>query len=414
MDKPLESSHRRKKTLRLILTALLITGLLVLAYREFGKLASRPLEISRLLTGTAQSGSIENSITASGRVKPMSELTLTSPLNTRIKTIFLKNGTVVQPGETILDLDTEFAALEYEQLQDELELKDNNVIRMKLELEKNIRDIELDDRIKDLQVSNFQSLLADEERLLKIGGTTQEEVDKARQNLAIARFEKQKLENELEYRKASIESDVRNERIQSSIQKNRLAEIRKKIDLATVKAPVAGVITWLDDNPGNQVTEGSPLVRIANLSQYTIEGRLSDIHTGKIQIGMPVQIRVGRDIRKGHIDQILPAIENNAIQFRISLEDPESENLRPNMEVDVRIVTHSKENGLYIPNGPAVRSGKNQVLFIIGNGEALARSVEIGMRTPEKVEILSGLEAGEKIILSDMSAYEKRPKIRLK
>src|SRR5699024_6929563 len=260
MDKPLESSHRRKKTLRLILTALLITGLLVLAHREFGKLASRPLEISRLLTGTAQSGSIENSITASGRVKPMSELTLTSPLNTRIKTIFLKNGTIVQPGETILDLDTEFAALEYEQLQDELELKDNNVIRMKLELEKNIRDIELDDRIKDLQVSNLQSLLADEERLLKIGGTTQEEVDKARQNLAIARFEKQKLENELEYRKASIESDVRNERIQSSIQKNRLAEIRKKIDLATVKAPVAGVITWLDANPGNQVTEGSPLV----------------------------------------------------------------------------------------------------------------------------------------------------------
>lgn len=414
MDKPLESSHRRKKTLRLILTALLITGLLVLAHREFGKLASRPLEISRLLTGTAQSGSIENSITAAGRVKPMSELTLTSPLNTRIKTIFLKNGTVVQPGEIILDLDTEFAALEYEQLQDELELKDNNVIRMKLELEKNIRDIELDDRIKDLQVSNFQSLLADEERLLKIGGTTQEEVDKARQNLAIARFEKQKLENELEYRKASIESDVRNERIQSSIQKNRLAEIRKKIDLATVKAPVAGVITWLDDNPGNQVTEGSPLVRIANLSQYTIEGRLSDIHTGKIQIGMPVQIRVGRDILKGHIDQILPAIENNAIQFRISLEDPESENLRPNMKVDVRIVTHSKEHGLYIPNGPAIRSGKNQVLFIISNGEALARSVEIGMRTPEKVEILSGLEVGEKVVLSDMSAYEKRPKIRLK
>src|SRR5690606_1485537 len=117
-------------------------------------------------------------------------------------------------------------------LEEELNLKDNNVVRLKLELEKNIRDIELDDRIKDLQVQNFEALLSDAQRLLEIGGSTQEEVEKARQNLAIARLEKHKLENELEYRKASIESDVLNEKIQSSIQEKRLVEIQKKIELA--------------------------------------------------------------------------------------------------------------------------------------------------------------------------------------
>lgn len=414
MDKPLDQSNQRQKFLKkgLIAAGILILAILVLW--GLRTLLNRPLDASKLITGTVQFGPIENSITASGQVKPSSELTLTSPLNTRIETVLLKNGAVVQPDDVILALDTEFAELEYQQLKDELELKDNNVVRLKLELEKNIRDIELDDRIKDLQVRNFEALLADAQRLLEIGGSTQEEVEKARQNLAIARLEKQKLENELEYRKASIESDVLNEKIQSSIQEKRLVEIKKKIELATVKAPVAGVVTWIDNNIGNQVTAGSPLVRIANLSSYTIEGQVSDMHAGKIRVGMPVQVRIGNQVLRGDIEQILPAVENNAIQFRIALENPESENLRPNMEVDVRIITAVKEQGLYVPNGPAIRGGRIQNIFVIGTEGAVAREVELGMRTAERVEVLSGLEVGDVVILSDMSAYENRQNIRLK
>ena len=414
MDKPLEQTYHRRKTLIKVLIAIGTITFIVLAFWGTRSLLNRPVDLSHLITGTAQYGPIENSITASGLVKPSSELTLISPLNTRIEQVLLINGTRVEPGETILLLETEFAELDYRQLNNELELKQNNVTRLKLELEKNIRDIELDDRIKDLQVQNFEALLSDAQRLLKIGGSTQEEVEKARQNLAIARLEKEKLVNELEYRKASIESDLLNERIQTSIQKIRLSEIQKKINLATVKAPVEGVITWIDNNIGNQVTEGSPLVRIANLNSYTIEGQVSDMHTGRIKIGLPVQVRIGRQLLKGTIDQILPAVENNAIQFRIALENPESESLRPNMEVDVRIVTDMKENGLYLPNGPGIRSGKSQKLFVISGAEAIARQVETGMRTTERVEIISGLEPGEKVILSDMSAYENRSKIRLK
>src|SRR5690606_25670638 len=205
MDKPLEQTYHRRKTLIKVLIAIGTITFIVLAFWGTRSLLNRPVDLSHLITGTAQYGPIENSITASGLVKPSSELTLISPLNTRIEQVLLINGTRVEPGETILLLETEFAELDYRQLNNELELKQNNVTRLKLELEKNIRDIELDDRIKDLQVQNFEALLSDAQRLLKIGGSTQEEVEKARQNLAIARLEKEKLVNELEYRKASIE-----------------------------------------------------------------------------------------------------------------------------------------------------------------------------------------------------------------
>src|SRR5690606_26049668 len=196
MDKPLDQSNQRQKYLKKGLWIAIITILAILLLWGLRSILNRPLDASQLLTGTVQRGPIENSITASGLVKPSSELTLTSPLNTRIETVFMNNGTIVQPDDIILALDTEFAELEYQQLEEELNLKDNNVVRLKLELEKNIREIELDDRIKDLQVQNFEALLSDAQRLLEIGGSTQEEVEKARQNLAISRLEKQKLENE--------------------------------------------------------------------------------------------------------------------------------------------------------------------------------------------------------------------------
>src|SRR5690606_30326968 len=130
--------------------------------------------------------------------------------------------------------------------------------------------------------------------------------------------------------------------------------------------------------------------------------------------GQPVQVRIGNEVLPGTIEQILPAVENNAIQFRIALSNPEADILRPNMEVDVRIVTDVKKNGLFIPNGPAIRGGKSQKLFVVRDGMAIARQVETGMRTTERVEIISGLEPGDVVLLSDMSAYENRQKIRLK
>src|SRR5690606_33498411 len=414
MDKELTKSYRYRKWFTKGLWSL--SGLLgvFLALWGFNTLIHKPLEASKLITATVQNGLIENAITASGVVKPSSELTLTSPMNTRIERLLVQRGAIVRPGEKLMLLDTEFAKLEYQQLEDELRLKKNNVTRMKLELEKNLREIELEDQIMDLEVQNLEALLTDVLRLLQIGGTTQEEVDKARQNLEIARLQKQKLENELEYRKASMDHDILNEKIQLSIQVSRLTEIKKKIELASVQSPTAGVITWMDDHIGNQVGEGSPLVRIANLNAYKIEGQVSDIHAGKIDLGLPVQIRAGNQILTGTIAQVLPAVENKAIQFRISLEDPEFEILRPQMEVDLRIVVGVKGAGLFIPNSPAIRPGRSQKLFVIRGNEAIAKHVETGMRTLERVEITDGLVEGEMVILSDMSTYERRNKIRLK
>lgn len=369
---------------------------------------------SELIVGEVREGEMENTVSANGTVEPSSEIVLVSPLSAKIRQVVTENGRQVKSGDPILILDTEYSELEFQRLKDELKLKDNNVVRLKLELEKNIRDIELDDQVKDLQVKNFEALLADAKRLQAIGGMTQEEVDKARQNLAIALLEKKKLENELKYRKESIASSVLNEQIQSSIQRQRLDELAKKLKNATLRAAAPGVITWLDNRIGTQVQEGDPLVRLANISSYSIMAQVSDMHADKISLGQPVQVELNNGIEMGEIEQILPAVENNTIQFKIRLRKADSDKLRPKMKVPVRVITDTRQRSIYIPNGPGILAGKSQKVFVLQAGEAVARTVELGFRTSDKVEVVSGLKAGEKVILSDMSVYEGKSELRVR
>ena len=414
MDREINKSSHRKRTFKRILTGVLSVLVFCLVLYGVRKLMDRPQDLSQMITGDISRGDIENTISASGVIKPLSEVLLTSPISTRIKTVHINNGVSVTAGERIMNLDTEFTQIEFQRLQEELKLKNNNVERLRLGLQKNLKEIEIDDEIKNLQVKNLKGLLSDAERLNKIGGATAEEVEQARQNLEIAKLEKKKLENEINYRKASFSSDVLNEEIQSTIQEKRLNELGKKIKLTSVKAPSKGVITWINNNIGTQVQEGDPLVKIANVSRFEVEATASDRHSEKISIGLPVFVRMGTESLKGEIIQILPSVKNNIVQFRVKLDEPDSKKLRPDMQVDVRIVTSRKENIIYMPNGPAFKGGRVQKIFVVKDGYAEVREVELGLNTRERVEVISGLIPGEKIILSDMSSYENRTKIPLK
>lgn len=414
MDKEINVNVKRAKQRSQIYYVLGTVILLGLIFYIIKNVLAPSIYLKDLSVGEVREGEMSNTISAFGTIEPSAETVLISPLSAKIKKLVLENGASVKAGEAILILDTEYSALELERLNDELKLKNNNVVRLKLELEKNIRDLELDDQIKNLQIKNFEGLLSDAKRLKAVGGMTQEEVDKSQQNLNIALLDKKKLENELKYRKESIASSVQNEQIQSAIHKKRIDELAKKLQNSTIKAELPGVITWIDNRIGTQVSEGEVLVKLANISSYGILAQVADMHAEKISVGQNVQVELNNSIEMGEIVQISPAVENNTVQFRIRLKNASSEKLRPKMKVPVRIITDTKQKSIYISNGPGILAGKSQKIFVLENDIAKARSVEFGFRTSDKVEILSGLKPGEKVILSDMSLFENKSQLKVK
>ena len=414
MDRPLSQQTIRKNNFGRYGRIIGIAVILIALFLGLRYLLKTRIDAQDFRTATIERGAMENTVTATGIVVPYFEQQINAPVATEIQMVHLRSGTIVNPDDLILELDREYIELEYESIQDGVELKKNNITKLRLEYDKNLRELEYENEIKALQLTSLEALLKDAKRLQKIGGATQEEVQQAALNLKIAQLEKKKLENNLNYRKAAITSDRRNLELELLIEEKKLRELSRKLKETKVKAPRSGVITWIVEDIGKQVAEGEQLVRIADLNSFKIEASCSDRYAGQVKVGLPVKIRINNQDLEGAITAILPSVINNTISFIVDLKVADHESLRPNMQIDVFVIANRKNEVLRVRNGPAFSGAKEQDLFVIRGDEAIRQRVQIGLTNLDYVEVMTNtLKPGDRIITSDMSDYEHLEKISL-
>ena len=414
MDREISKSEQDKGRFKIIIKYLIIAAAFVFAYFMLQKFLRGSVDSSSLVTAKVEQGEIENLISATGRVIPYYERVINAPVSTEIKAVLLQSGDQVRKGDLIMELDQEFTRLEYEQLNDELEVKSNNIVQLKLEYDKNLRDLDYRNQIKGLQVEELEAQLKDQQRLHQIGGATAEEVEKVELQLKVSQLDKKILENELDYRKRTNETEKRNLELELEIQKKKLKELNRKLRETSVTAPDDGVITWINEDLGKKLQEGQEIVKIANLDQFKIEASASDRYTSRLDIGIPVRVRVEGKNVNGAISNILPAVENNTVRFNVTIDDKDASLLRANMRVEVFIVTDRKENILRIRNGSAFSGANVQEVFRVEEGIAKKTKVNIGLRNADYVEIFGDVQAGDEFIISDTEDFEHRDQFDIK
>ena len=413
MDRPIEKSEIQKRKYfqysKWILISTLVIVALILGIQKLGpKTAFKDITIA-----TVERGDVLQTLTASGTVIPALEYTINSPVVTEIKKIYLSNGSTVEPGTKILELDQEYTALEYEKLNDELLLRKNNIDKLKLQFDKELKDIGYQFQIKGLQINETDAQIQSQIRLKNVGGAAAEDIEKAKLQLSIMEIEKNLLENDLNYRKKLNVIEKSNLELEYGIQTKRLSELRRKLIETTVKADKSGVITWINEDLGKTVLVGEPLVRIADLKRFRVEALTSERNMPWLKVGTPVKVRINQKDLNGTISHTLPTIENNTIKFHVSLEQPDHEILRPNQRVDVYIITAESLETTRLKNGPANTSGSKQDMFVVHNGIGQKVQVTKGLTNPDFVEILSGLEVGDQVIISDTKKMDKQNTIKL-
>lgn len=359
-----------------------------------------------ITTAKVEVGIIENTINATGEVLPEFEEVLTSPINASIKNVLLDAGNKVTKGQSILTLDKSISQTDYDKLQFQMESKQNEISKLKLDLEKSFFDIKSNNSIKQLRISNLTDAVSSAKRLLKAGGGTKEDVERAELELKVAELEKLQLENEIKSKQQTMKIEIREAEIALAIQRNDLDALKRRLDLADLIATRPGVITWVNKNIGSAVHEGDALVRIADLSGFKVAGSMSDNLLDKIHNNMTAIIRIGDTQLRGSIVNISPAVNNAIVSFDIQLNQKDSKVLRPNQKVDVFLVTATRNGVLRVANGPAFNGTNQQEVFVLKNGIAERRSVKTGLSNFDYVEVLSGLKAGDEIITSDMGDYK--------
>ncbi|RBL89972.1 efflux RND transporter periplasmic adaptor subunit [Chitinophaga flava] len=405
MDKVIDAevlSHKRKKLIRIVSFLIVAIIIIILLLRSF---LAQSVNKSAITTAVVERGDISNALNASGEVLPEFEEVITSPINASIQNVLLDAGSPVASGQPILSLDKSVSQSEYEKLKFQLESKQNDITKLKLELDKSFYDIKSNNNIKQLRINSLEADLENTRRLYKAGGATREDVEKIETDLKVARLEKQQLENEVKSKQQTMQVQMREATIAAAIQQNDLSALERKLRLASIVANRNGVITWINKNIGTAVKEGEQLVRIANLSSFKVQGSISDNHINQLNSGMPVIIRINDKQIRGTVSGIQPTIQNGIITFNIQLEERNSPLLRPNLKVDVFVVTSAKKDVLRVANGPAFKGASTQDIFVLNNGKAERRTVHIGLSNFDYVEIKDNVKPGDVVITSDMSSY---------
>jgi len=406
MDRDISQSEQSRNKLKRFIPLILIVSLLAFAYYMLRTKFKKTGKTSDFHIVQVEQGNIRSTLTAAGLVIASSERVINSPVSTEIEDVKLSMGAEVNKGDLILKLDQEFTSLEYEGLEDELSLRKNNIDKLKLQFDKDLRDIDYQDQIKALQLSELKAQLSDQERLLKIGGATAEEVEAAKLQLSIAEIEKKVLENELQFKRQINTTDKNNLQLEYDIQLKRLKQLGRKLKETQVKAPANGVITWINEDIGKTVIEGEPLVRIANLNRFEIEATTSDRNSKDLQIGLPVEIRINREKMMGRIDRILPEIVNNTVKFYVALDENNHEALRPNLRTEIFVITDEKENVLRAKKGRALKGGDSQFIYKVSNNIARKTRMTKGLVSSDYFEIKDGLNEGDKIIISETEDFD--------
>lgn len=404
------SKKKVKKTIGIIIPVL-IGIILIFIFRS---IINPPLSRGNILTAHAENGAIEATITASGTVIPAHEQVLTSPISTNIEEVYHKAGENVEAGQELLGLNTEFITLAHEKLLDELELIKNNKDQLNLKLERTRIDLQAQFDIKNLQAKSIENEVEQKKHLHEIGAGAKADLDQAKLKLDIARRELEQLKKQMDNQQASLVTDLKELELQINIEMNNLKKLVRQIELAKAKSNRNGVITWINDDIGASVNPGDIIARIADLNSFKVEAEISDIHAGKFGIGTPTKIRINDNELKGNISGVRPTIENGVISFIIELEENTSELLRPNLRVDVYVITSVIDNIVRVKNGPFVNGSGLQEIFVINDEKATKRKVKIGATNFDYVEIQTGVSPGEEIIISNMEDYIHREEIKLK
>ncbi len=420
MDREIDVSHRRKRLLKRVLTGVAMIAALAAIFFFGPRLLKASVARTQIRTARVDLGPLESQITASGTVVPEFEQVLSSPVNARVLKILKRPGAVLSQGEPILELDLNESRLAIEKLNQQIELKQNQQSKVRLDLESTLINLQSQIQIKGLELKSAQASTARNRELFKQGLLSEERLREVEFAEEKTRTELKQLQDSKNNAQASTKTQLEGLALEMKTLEQERTEARRQLELATAKSDRNGVLTWVVNEEGATVTKGTVLARIADLNSFRVEATVSDVHANRLTAGFPVKVKINDDLLSGSISSINPTVTNGVITLLVGLDDKSNSLLKSNLRVDVLITTDRKPQALRIKKGPFA-SGANSAsaessrdVFVIRGDTAIKTPVRLGISSFEHYEVLQGLIEGDEVVISDMKDYLHLKEVKLK
>lgn len=414
MDKPIPKRERNIQTLKSIGKIAGVLAALCLVILIIIEISRASISEASLSFATIDRGTIETTLSASGNVQSTSELIINSPISSRIVDVYCKNGDSITAGTRLLQLDLKDAESEYQKLLDEKEIKQQQLLQQRLNDETMLANMHTNIEISEMEFKRLQSELLNEQHLDSIGSGTTEKVRQCEMAVTTARLKLEQSRQQLQREKEIRLSNRRVSELQYNIFIEQLEASRKRLADAQMPAPQNGTITFINNSKGAQVSAGSHIATLADLSSFKISAKLGENLADNLATGKDVIVKIGKETLTGKISNVEAKSEGGNIAFDISLDEPSHPKLRYGMRVDVYILHRIREDVLRIKNGNYYK-GAGEYAFFVKEGEKIVRrKVQLGNSNYDYVEVVAGLDEGCQVVLNDMENYNSRKEIKLK
>lgn len=368
-----------------------------------------------LVFSTVDQGTIEVSVSASGKVVPAFEEIINSPINTRILEVYKKGGDSVDVGTPILKLDLQSAETEYKKQLDEEQMKRYQLEQLEVNNSTYLSDLEMQVKVAEMKVNRMEVELRNERYLDSLGSGTTDRVHQAELNFKTGKLELEQLRQQLANERKVKAADLKVKQLEYEIFRKSLAETKRTLDDAQVRSPRKAILTYINNQIGAQVGEGTQIAVISDLSHFKVEGEIADTYGDRVAAGGRAIVKIGSEKLEGQVSSVTPLSKNGVISFTVQLEDDSNRRLRSGLKTDVYVMNAVKEDVMRVANASYyVGRGEYDLFVRDGEGQLVKRKVQLGDSNFEYVEVVSGLKPGDRVVVSDMSQYKNKNKLKLK
>lgn len=368
-----------------------------------------------LVFSEVDNGTIEVSVSASGKVVPAFEEIINSPINTRIVEVYRKGGDSVDVGTPILKLDLQSTETEYKKLLDEEQMKRYQLEQLKVNNNTYLSDLSMQVKISAMKLNRMEVELRNERYLDSLGSGTTDKVRQAELNFNTGKLELEQLRQQYANESKVKEADLKVRELEFNIFSKSLAEMKRTLDDAQIRSPRKAILTYINNQVGAQVAEGSQVAIISDLSHFKVEGEIADTYGDRVAAGGRAIVKIGNEKLEGTVSSVTPLSKNGVISFIVQLNEDNNKRLRSGLKTDVYVMNAVKEGVLRLANASYyVGRGEYELFVQDSKDEIVKRKVQLGDSNFEYVEVVSGLKPGDKVVVSDMSSYKNKNKLKLK
>jgi HlyD family secretion protein len=344
--------------------------------------------IERMTIATVTQGPFEDFIAVRGTVAPLITDYITTDQGGTIKRVLVEDGAMVKQGQPLIILSN--PALQLQVAAQQLQLEET-----RFRYESELLDIEH-------QISKLKGDLVRDKILLDGGGIAP----------SIYEAEQEDYDHELKLRAATIASRNMEQRIRATQlgpgQGNKAMIANAGVDALTVRAPMDGQLTDLDAEVGQAKSQNAVLGQVNSLDRFKLTAQVDEFYLGQTAVGQEARFSAGDREYRARVAKLYPQVKNGSFRADLRIEGGAPAGIQAGQGVDAKIELGNATSAKMLPNGPFLQTtGGNWIFVLAPSGRfAVRRTIQLGRRNPDHVEVLAGLAQGEKAIVSRYDAMQ--------